>query len=89
MITSKEKQKDWGNNMTMQNELLSLIENQTDTINKYISSMTFDNIDKIIKNKKLIEQNSTLDKFDFLNQFNLEELKLILPKSFENNLNNL
>lgn len=75
--------------MTMQNELLSLIENQTDTINKYISSMTFDNIDKIIKNKKLIEQNSTLDKFDFLNQFNLEELKLILPKSFENNLTNL
>lgn len=75
--------------MSNQNELLNLIEKRITAIDKYISSITFDNINEIIKNKKLIEQNSPSDNLDFISQFDLEELKQILPSSFESSLANL
>ena len=75
--------------MTNQNELLSLIEKQIDAINRYVSNISFDNIDEIIKNKNLIEQNFSLSQFNFLNSFDLNELRKILPKSFESDLANL
>lgn len=75
--------------MTNQSELLSLIEKQIDAINKYVSNISFDNMDETIKNKNLIEQNFSLSQFDFLNNFDLNELRRILPNSFESDLANL
>lgn len=81
--------KDWWNDMINQDELLSIIGQQIKHIDDSISNVSFDSIEEIIKNKNFIEQNFSLSQFSFLNKFNLDELRKILPDSFDRDLANL
>lgn len=75
--------------MTNQNELLSLIDKQIDAIDQFISSISPEKNEQTIKNKNLIEKNISLSQFNFLNDFDINELRQILPTSFENDITNL
>lgn len=75
--------------MNSQKELLELIEKQIDAINKHISSISIKNYEETKKNKTIIEDNSSLTNFNFLTNFDLNELKQILPNTYEADLANL
>ncbi len=78
--------------MENQNELLNIIENRINEINKILSNITFVDTNVMLKNKTIIEQNEqniALKQFSFLNSFDINELAKILPTSFSNELTNL
>lgn len=75
--------------MENKKELIQEIEKQISVLEQYISSFSFENEEKISKNKKIIENNMDQTEFDFLKELNLNELLSILPESFGNDLINL
>lgn len=75
--------------MTGQNELLKLIEKQIEVINKYVDTVSFESMNDVDKNRKLIEDNIESNDFIFLKEFDINELKRILPDSYNQDINNL